>query len=134
MAVIAPHRQVSAGGRRSSGPLQRGRSRLSLFFPREAMALRTQFRSSALHLLYWAAQAELGRYLRSATVSMWSEPGETESETLLLSILADADETELERVRDVVLVAISEEAKGWSADERHDYSRRVYFELEPLLE
>ena len=65
---------------------------------------------------------------------MWSEPGETESETLLLSILADADETELERVRDVVLVAISEEAQGWSADERHDYSRRVYFELEPLLE
>ena len=43
MAVIAPHRQVSARGRRSSGPLQRGRSRLSLFFPREAMALRTQF-------------------------------------------------------------------------------------------
>ena len=65
---------------------------------------------------------------------MWSEPGETESETLFLSISADADETELERVRDVVLVAISEEAKGWSDDERQDYSRRIYFELEPLLE
>ena len=64
---------------------------------------------------------------------MWSEPGEAESEILLLSILADSDETELERVRDMVLVAISEEAKGWSDDERHDYSRRVYFELEPFL-
>ena len=133
MAVIATHRQVSARRRRSLGPLHRGRSRLSLFFPREARAFRTQFRSYALHLLYWAAQAELGRYLRSATVSMWSEPGEAESEILLLSILADSDETELERVRDMVLVAISEEAKGWSDDERHDYSRRVYFELEPFL-
>ena len=64
---------------------------------------------------------------------MWSEPGEAGSETLLLSILAGMDATELERVRDVVLVAISQEAKGWSDDERQDYSRRVYFELEPLL-
>lgn len=134
MAVTTARRDVRAGWRRLASPPRRGRSRLSLFFPWEAKALRTSFRSYALHLLYWAAQAELGRYLRSATVSMWSEPGETESETLLLSILADADEPELERVRDVVLVAISEEAKGWSDDERHDYSRRVYFELEPLLE
>ena len=134
MAVtVAPH-HVRPNWVKSARPLQRGRSGLSLFFPRDARALRTPFRSYALHLLYWAAQAELGRSLRSATVSTWSEPGEADSQILLLSILADVDETEIERVRDVVLIAISEEAKGWSDDERQDYSRRVYFELEPLLE
>ncbi len=103
----------------------------ALFFPREARPLRTPFRSHALHLLYWAALSELGGRLRSATVSAWSEPGEADSEILLLSILADADAARLEMVRDSVLAVISEEAADWSEEERQDYSRRIYFELEP---
>ena len=105
-----------------------------LGFSREAEALRTPFRSQALHMLYWAAQWELGRHVRSASVSMRSEPGEADSEILLLSILADADAATLDTVRESMLTSISEEAAGWPEEERQDYSRRTYFELEPLRE
>ena len=103
-----------------------------LLFPEETRALQTAFRSHALHLLYGAALSDLGRSLQSATVSMWSEPGEVDSEILLLSIIADADAARLDTVRESMLTSISMEAAGWTEDERHDYSRRIYFELEPL--
>ena len=103
-----------------------------LGFSREAEALRTPFRSHALHLLYWAALSELGRRLRSASVSMWSEPGEADSEILLLSILADTDAATLDTVRESMLTSISKEAASWSEEERQDYSGRTYFELESL--
>ena len=63
---------------------------------------------------------------------MWSEPGEADSEVLLLGILADADAARLDMVRESMLVSISKEAAGWTEEERQDYSRHIYFELEPL--
>ena len=63
---------------------------------------------------------------------MWSEPGEADSEILLLGILADADAARLDTVRESMLTSISNEAAGWSVEERRDYSKRIYFELEPL--
>lgn len=65
---------------------------------------------------------------------MWSEPGEADSEILLLSILADADAATLDSVRESMLTSISEKAADWPEEERQDYSRRIYFELEPLRE
>ena len=63
---------------------------------------------------------------------MWSEQGEVESEILVLSILASTDTAGLEPVMDSILTFISEEAAGWTEEERQDYSRHIYFELEPL--
>ena len=63
---------------------------------------------------------------------MWSEPGEADSEVLLLGILADADTARLDTVRESMLTSISKEAAGWTEGERRDYSRHIYFELEPL--
>ena len=62
---------------------------------------------------------------------MWSEPGAADSEILLLSILADADATRLEAARDSILAAISKEAENWTEEERQDYSKYIYFEIEP---
>ena len=106
----------------------------ALFFPREVRALQTPFRSHVLHVLYRAALSELGKRLGSATVSTWSEPGEADSEILLLSIIADADAVRLDLVRDSMLASISKEAASWTEEERQDYSRYIYFELEPLQE
>ena len=104
----------------------------ALVFPKEVRALQTPFRSHALHLMYGTALSELGKRMRSATVSTWSEPGEADSEILLLGILADADVTRLDTVRESMLTSISKEAAGWTEEERQDYSRHIYFELEPL--
>ena len=72
--------------------------------------------------------------MRSASVSMWSETGEADSEILLLSILADDDATRLDTVREAILTSISKEAAIWAEEERRDYSRYIYFELESLQE
>ena len=118
VAELLPHRDAERG--------------FALSFPREVGALQTPFRSHALHLMYRAALSEMGKRMRSATVSIWSEPGEADSEILLLSIVADADAATLDTVRESILTSISKEAVGWTEEERQDYSRYLYFELEPL--
>ncbi len=113
-------------------PPDRPKRQLRLFFPRETWALRTQFRIYALQFLYGIAEAELGSRLRSASVSMWSQPGEEDSEHLVLTIAADTDWAALNPIRDNMITAVCEEAENWTEEDRHDYAKRVYFELVPL--
>ena len=94
-------------------------------------ALWTPFRFYVLRLLYGAVLTDLGERLRTAEVSTWSTPGETDSEILLLSIIADADSRRLDQLMDLTLAAIAKQAAGWTEEERQDYSKRVYFEMEP---
>ncbi len=145
MAAIAPaiqpvdaHRQVIASlghpKRQVIASPDRPKRQLRLFFPRETWALRTQFRIDALHFLYGAAEDELGKRLHSATVSAWSQPGEEDSDYLLLSVVADASRAELNPVSEGIILKICKEAENWTDEERNDYARHVYFELVPLTE
>ena len=105
-----------------------------LYWTREARALRTKFRKRGLETIIEAAKTQLGPSIKSAIVSTWSQPGESDSTILLLSITARVDRTELRRVRKAILAAIADEASAWTDEERQDYGKRFYFELEPLSE
>ena len=119
---------------RFTGLTARSKRQAGLFFPRETWALRTQFRTDALHFIYGIAEAELGGRLRSASVSMWSQPGEPDSDYLLLTIVADADRDEMVPIGDSMIAAVCKAAESWTEQQRQDYASRVYFELIPLRE
>lgn len=134
MTAIATSIRLGSVLQEYAGHSGRRKRRVGLFFPRETWALHSKFRSRALHILYWNACEELGRRTRTATVSTWNQPGEPNSDHLLLTVAADVTALELESVRGRVLTAISMAAEGWTEEERLDYSTYIYFELVPLRE
>ena len=73
----------------------------------------------------------LGRYILSAMITTWSHPDEPDSATLLLTMTARVDRSEIRRARRALLAAIASEAPTWTDEERRDYSSFIDFELEP---
>jgi hypothetical protein len=101
-------------------------------FSQEARALQTPFRIGVLRTIYRAVRDETGKELRSASVSTWSQPGEPDSATLLLSILADVDRNRSGSLRRKALNEIAREASSWTEEERRDYAQTIDFEVEPF--
>ena len=104
-------------------------SPLRLVASGEAKALQTPFRRHVLITIHQLAIAELGSTLESAEVSAWSQPDEAGDPILLLTMIADANRSELNRARKVILAKIAEAALRWSDRQRNDYSEKIYFEL-----
>ena len=94
--------------------------------------LRTPFRAYVLQTIHNIAITELGSSLISSVVSTWIHPNEPDNAILLLSIEADAQKSDLRRVRKAILHTIAEESITWAEEEKKDYSQRIYFELMPV--
>lgn len=110
----------------------KARSYSNQLFSPETEELLTPFRARVLKRIHNVAKRELGSSLESATVSPWLDPEEPVPPILLLSIIADVDRAELRRVRQTILDAIAEEASSWTEEHKKDYSKTIYFDIEPL--
>ncbi len=104
----------------------------SLYFTPDAVALRTHFRAQVLQTIYELAHEELGDTLKSAVVSPWASPDEPVPPILLLTLWADADEVERRRVDNAIVEAVVEKSASWSDAQKQDYSKTIYFGLEPI--
>lgn len=118
----------------NEAPETRRRAGLSalLYFPIDAVALRTRFRASVLQTIYELAHEELGNALKSAVVSTWLSLDEPVPPILLLTLWTDADEVERLRVDNSIVEAIVKESASWSDAQKQDYSKTIYFGLEPI--
>ena len=126
------------GGRapKASPSLSLVRSRrlpIWLFFPIEAKVLRTPFRANVLQTIYKVARDQLGSSLVSVAVSTWKDPEEPVPPILILSIIAKSDRAELRRARYAILNTIASESVSWTGKQKSDYSKTIYFELEPSV-
>ena len=139
MAQLATARfGISKGGRALKGSpslslVRRRRLPIRLFFPVEAKVLRTAFRAFVLQTIYEVASDDLGSSLVSAAVSTWKDPEEPVPPILILSIVANSDRAELKRARYGILNTIASESVSWSEKQKTDYSKTIYFELEPSV-
>lgn len=103
-----------------------------LYYPKDAIPLRTPFRDSVLHRIYESAKKELGDSLKSVDISTWQSYDEDDSPILLLTFWTDADQSERLEVEQTVFGVIGEESKSWSEMQKKDYSETIYFGLEPI--
>ena len=103
-----------------------------LFYPTDAIPLRSPFRDSVLHAIYESAQEELGDALKSVVVSTWQSYDEDDSPILLLTFWTDADNTERMRADRVLTGLVSQMFDSWSEGERKEYSETIYFGVEPI--
>ncbi len=110
---------------------QPDRDGVSLYFPSEAIAMRTPFRDAALNFIYRAALELSDGRLESAEVSVWSHPDEEDSETLDLILVVDADWEFISKLRYEILVKLGEWSSEWSEERKRDYGRHIYFGFLP---
>ena len=125
-----------AEGIRSHAPILPAKSLprrpILLFFPLEAMMLRTPFRTRVLHLIYEIAQQELGNDIVSVTVQASADPNEPGQIGLLLTIWADVDKHQWHAADKAINKAMFEQEANWTEEERADYLRMIDFEVVPL--
>ena len=104
---------------------------VSLYFPVEAMAMRTRFRDTALNFIYQVALDLSDGHMQSAAVEIWSNPDEVDSMILNLTLEVDASRDAIRELRYKTLVRVTEWLKDRTEDEKADYGRRVYFGVVP---
>lgn len=75
------------------------------------------------------AAIELGTSFKSALVCLWRSH-EEDTQNLVLTLEADADDEEIDRVFREIVNALVGDAKNWSEAQREDCRRWIYFELE----
>ena len=136
-SAIARHGLGMGAGASKGSPnlsfVRRRRFPIWLFFPFDAKVLRTTFRASVLQTIYEVARDELGSSLVSAVVSTWKDPEEPVPPILILSIIAESERAELKRARFAILNTIASESVSWTEKQKSDYSKTIYFELEPSV-
>ena len=103
-----------------------------LYYPKDAVPLRTPFRDSVLHGIYESAQRELGNSLKSVDISTWQSYDEDDSPILLLTFWTDADKSERLRADKAIAELVSEMSARWSDIEKKDYGETIYFGVEPI--
>ena len=102
-----------------------------LLFASEADSMRTPFRDAVLTYMYRTALELSDGCLEEASVSVWSNPGEEDSEVLDLTLVVRSDWEAIGKLRKQILVKISEWSQGWSSVQREDYKKRIYFGFVP---
>ena len=103
-----------------------------LYYPKDAIPLRTSFRDSVLQTIYEFAQKELGNALKSVVISTWNSHDEPVPPILLLTFWTDADKNERLRAEGMIIEAVIEESMDWSDAQRKDYAETIYFGVEPI--
>ena len=106
---------------------------VNLYFPPDAMGMRTRFRDTVLNYIYRTSLDLADGRLQSAEVSVSSQPDEEDSLTLELALTIDADWEFIRKLGHDILVRVGEWSKEWSEEERDDYARRIYFGLVPSV-
>ena len=104
---------------------------VGLHFPVEVTKMRTPFRDSVLNYIYRTALDLSDGCLEEASVSVWSNPGEEASLVLDLTLVVTSDWEAIGKLRRQILVKISEWSQEWSAIQREDYRKRIYFGFVP---
>lgn len=108
------------------------RASVLLFFPLDAMMLRTPFRIRVLHLIYEIAHRELGNRIASVVVQASPDPDDPSHVGLLLSIWADVDKHQWQAADRAISGAVFEQETNWTEEERADYLKMIEFEVLPL--
>ena len=103
-----------------------------LFFPLDAMMLRTPFRVMVLHLIYGIAHQELGNRIVSVGVQANADPDDPGQIGLLLSIWADVDKHLWHTADKAIGKAVFEQEAAWTEEQRTDYLKMIDFEVVPL--
>ena len=103
-----------------------------LYYPSDAIPLRTPFRDSVVQVIYEFALEELRDALESVTISTWQSYDEDDSPILLLTFWTDADKSERLRVDNAIAELVSEMSDRWSEIEKKDYGETIYFGVEPI--
>ena len=103
-----------------------------LYYPKDAIPLRTPFRDSVLHTIYESAQRELEDSLLSVDISTWQSYDEDDSPILLLTFWTNAEHGERLRVDRAISELIAEKSKAWSIQQKKDYGETIYFGVEPI--
>ena len=93
--------------------------------------MRTPFRDAVLSYMYRTALELSDGCLEEASVSVWSNPGEEDSEILDLTLVVRSDWEAIGRLRRQILVKISEWSQEWSKVQREDYRKHIYFGFVP---
>ena len=100
---------------------------VSLYFPVEALPMRTRFRDAALNFIYQVALDLSDGRLQSAAVEVWSNPGEDDSMILNLTLEVDTNRDAIKELRYRTFVKVTEWLGNRTAQEKADYGRRIYF-------
>ncbi len=95
--------------------------------------MRTRFRDTVLNYIYRTTLGLSEGRLKSAEVSISSQPDEEDSLTLELTLTIDSDWEFIRKLGHDILVKIGEWSKEWSDEERDDYAQRIYFGLVPSV-
>ena len=103
-----------------------------LYYPKDAVPLRTSFRDSVIQTIHEFAQEKLGDNLKSVDISTWQSYDEADSPILLLTFWSDADKSERLRVDNAIAEFVSEMSDRWSDIEKKDYGETIYFGVEPI--
>ena len=103
-----------------------------LFFPLDAMFLRTSFRAQVLRLIHEVAVRELGNRIASVEVQASADPDDPGQFRLLLSIWADVDKHQWRAADKAISEAMFEQESNWTEEERADYLKMIDFEVMPL--
>ena len=111
----------------------RNLSNLNLYFPPRVIGMRTSFRDLVLNYIYRTARDLSDGRLKSAEVSVSSQPDEEDSLTLELTMTIDADWEFIRKLGNDILIKVGEWSKEWQEEEREDYGRRIYFGLVPSV-
>lgn len=114
---------VAAGQRR---PL------VHLFFPLDAMFLRTPFRAQVLRLIHEIAVRELDNRIASVEVQASADPDASGRFRLLLTIWADVDKHQWRAADKAISEAMFEQESNWTEEEMADYLKMIDFEVMPL--
>ena len=103
-----------------------------LYYPNDALPLRTPFRDSVVQMIYEFGQAELGDTLQSVTISTWQSYNEPDSPILLVTFWTHSDKPERLRVDKAISELVAEMSASWSDIEKKDYGETIYFGVEPI--
>ncbi len=126
MSVAIKSRAPQAG----RVPWPRLESLIVIQFPKHLEFCLSSFRKSAIRKLASYAWEQFGTRLRAVTISRWETPDEENSWRLAVEVECDASWEVVEEGRYAILARLAELANTWTKEQRDDFSKRIYLELQ----
>ena len=107
------------------------RSGVRLYFPPETIGFRTPFRADVYRLIFEEADRIAHTDIDSFDISVWSNPGEVDSWTLVMTLCVTTGWDQVKVIRRALLDYLDELSREWSLEELEDYRKRLHFEVFP---